>query len=209
MPTVELERSIQEDFGTLLIAGIDEAGRGAIAGPVVAAAVILPLDQPDKLELLNGVNDSKQLSPKQRENLFEIITSTAIATGVAAVSAALIDEQGIIPANAMAMTSAVNMLNPKPEFLLIDGRMRLRKLSIHQRSVIRGDGLSLSIAAASILAKVTRDRHMIEMNDIYPEYSFSRHKGYCTIAHRAEVEKVGPSPIHRYSFAPIRQTLLD
>jgi ribonuclease HII len=209
MPTIEFELSIQEEFGTLLIAGIDEAGRGAIAGPVVAAAVILPLDQPGKLELLDAVNDSKQVSPKQREELFEIITSTAIATGVAAVPAPQIDELGIIPANAMAMTRAVNMLNPIPEFLLIDGRMRLRKLLIHQKSIIRGDGLSLSIAAASILAKVTRDRHMVEMNAIYPDYNFSSHKGYGTPAHQAEVEKVGPSPIHRYSFAPIRQTLLD
>jgi len=209
MPTIELELQIQEEFGPLLIAGIDEAGRGAIAGPVVASAVILPLDQPDKLELLNDVNDSKQVSPKRREELFEIITSTAIATGVAAVSAPQIDELGIIPANAMAMTAAVKMLNPLPEFLLIDGRMRLRKLPIHQKSIIRGDGLSLSIAAASILAKVTRDRIMVEMNASYPDYSFSRHKGYCTPGHQAEVAKVGPCPIHRYSFAPIRQTLLD
>ncbi len=209
MPTIEFELSIREEFGTFLIAGIDEAGRGAIAGPVVAAAVILPLNQPGKLELLDAVNDSKQVSPKQREELFKIILSTAIATSVAAISAPQIDELGIIPANAMAMTTAVNMLNPIPEFLLIDGRMRLRKLSIHQKSIIRGDSLSLSIAAASILAKVTRDRHMVEMNAIYPDYNFSSHKGYCTPGHQAEVGKVGPCPIHRYSFAPIRQTLLD
>jgi ribonuclease HII len=208
MPSLELERAIQEELGLTLIAGIDEAGRGAIAGPVVAAAVILPLNQPRIIEQLEEVNDSKQISPKRREVLFDLIMANALTYGVACSSASEIDECGILPANAMAMQAAVAKLAPAPEFLLLDGRMRLKNLTLPQKSIIRGDGLSLSIAAASILAKVSRDRHMVSLDGTYPKYEFARHKGYCTRAHVAALGAFGPCQIHRYSFAPIRQTLI-
>ena len=208
MPSLELERAIQEELGLTLIAGIDEAGRGAIAGPVVAAAVILPLNQPRIIKQLEEVNDSKQISPKRREVLFDLIMANALTYGVACASASEIDELGILPANAMAMQAAVAKLAPAPEFLLLDGRMRLKNLTLPQKSIIRGDGLSLSIAAASILAKVSRDRHMVSFSGTYPQYEFARHKGYCTRAHVAALGVFGPCHIHRYSFAPIRQTLV-
>lgn len=207
MPTLELERSVVRTTGFKIIAGIDEAGRGAIAGPVVAAAVILPLDQAIKINLLNEVNDSKQLSPSKREQLYELIISVALTWGIASVCAKKIDKIGIIPANVEAMKQSVAQLDPFPQFLLLDGRMRLQNHPLPQRSVIRGDALSLSIAAASILAKVTRDRMMKEMNREFPYYGFSQHKGYCTKGHVAALDKFGPCPIHRYSFAPIRPTL--
>lgn len=208
MPTLDLERALQNELNLTLIAGVDEAGRGAIAGPVVAAAVILPLDQPNKLKRLRDVNDSKQLSPKKRELLFDILVANVLAFGVASTSATEIDEYGILPANALAMQAAILSLNPAPEFLLIDGRMRLKNLPIPQNSVIRGDGKSLSIAAASILAKVSRDRQMIAFDKTYPHYGFAQHKGYCTRGHVATLIENGPCLIHRRSFAPLRQTLV-
>ncbi len=208
MPTLDLERALQNELNLTLIAGVDEAGRGAIAGPVVAAAVILPLEQPNKLKRLRDVNDSKQLSPKKRELLFDIVVANVLAFGVASTSATEIDEYGILPANALAMQAAILSLNPAPEFLLIDGRMRLKNLPIPQNSVIRGDGKSLSIAAASILAKVSRDRQMIAFDKTYPLYGFAQHKGYCTRGHVATLIENGPCLIHRRSFAPLRQTLV-
>lgn len=207
MPTLELEQGVVRTTGFRLIAGIDEAGRGAIAGPVVAAAVILPLEQTAKIKLLNEVNDSKQLSPSKREQLYEIILSVALTWGVASVRAKKIDKIGIIPANVEAMKQAVARLDPLPQYLLLDGRMRLHDHPLPQRSVIRGDTRSLSIAAASILAKVTRDRMMKDMNRKFPHYGFSQHKGYCTKGHVAALDKYGPCPIHRHSFAPIRPIL--
>ena len=208
MASLELEHQVRSKWGCNLIAGLDEAGRGAIAGPVVAAAVILPLDQPNKLRLLHQVNDSKQLSPRLREELFDLIIEHALAYGIGSTSASDIDNMGIIPANAQAMLKAVSMLNPEPQFLLIDGRMQLRKTILPQQSVIRGDSKSLSIAAASILAKVSRDRHMVALDREYPYYHFAAHKGYCTVRHREALDRFGPCPAHRYSFAPIRRTLV-
>lgn len=208
MPNLELERALQNELNLTLIAGVDEAGRGAIAGPVVAATVILPLDQPNKLKRLRDVNDSKQLSPKQRELLFDIIVTNALAYSVASISPAKIDEHGILPANALAMRAAISSLNPAPEYLLIDGRMRLKNLTIPQNSVIRGDCKSLSIAAASILAKVSRDRQMLGFDRTYPNYGFAQHKGYCTRGHVANLIEYGPCLIHRHSFAPLRPTLV-
>jgi ribonuclease HII len=208
MPTLDLERALQKKLNLTLIAGVDEAGRGAIAGPVVAAAVILPLDRPEILERLHDVDDSKQLSSEQRELLYDVVTANALAFGVASVSATEIDEFGIIPANALAMQAAISALNPTPEYLLIDGLMKLKNLPIPQNSVIRGDGLSLSIAAASILAKVHRDRQMITFDKTYPHYGFAQHKGYCTHGHVATLFKHGPCLIHRHSFAPLRPTLV-
>ena len=208
MPTLELEQAISEELGLRLIAGLDEAGRGAIAGPVVAAAVILPLDEPHKLKKLHAVNDSKQIPAKQRERLFDLIIENALAYGIASSSAGEIDDWGIIPANVAAMQKAVSMLKPEPEYLLLDGRMRLKRLNLPQQSIIRGDGRSITIAAASILAKVSRDRLMIDLDKQYPYYQFAKHKGYCTTAHVAALAEHGPSSEHRHSFSPIRKPLI-
>lgn len=209
MPTLELEQAIRAETGLRYIAGLDEAGRGAVAGPVVAAAVILPLDDAPRLKELEAVNDSKQLTARKRELLYDLICTHALAYGIGSTPAAAIDEIGILPANAQAMEAALGLLAPAGEYLLIDGRMKLRNLSLPQQSVIRGDSLSLSIAAASILAKVSRDRHMIVLEQEYPDYGFAQHKGYCTRAHVAALETYGPCRIHRHSFAPIRPSLLD
>ncbi len=207
MANLALETAVSQQHQFTYIAGIDEAGRGALAGPVVAAAVILPLN--DQIEtLLHGVNDSKQLSAKKRTILFDLIIQHALAYGIGQQPAAVIDEIGILPANRLAMGTAVSQLTPPPQFLLIDGRIRLPQLNIPQKSIVRGDSQSLSIAAASILAKVTRDRLMIELDKQFPRYGFAQHKGYGTEQHRAAIARHGPCPQHRHSFAPIRQPLL-
>ena len=207
MATLNLETAVSQQHHVSYIAGIDEAGRGALAGPVVAAAVILPLNQ-EIQEKLQGVNDSKKLSAKVREALFLRITQYALSYGIGQQPASVIDEIGIIPANKLAMQTAVAQLDPAPEFLLIDGRIRLTQLNTLQQAIVRGDSKSLSIAAASILAKITRDRLMITYDAQYPAYGFARHKGYGTEFHRAALAQHGPCPIHRHSFAPIRQPLL-
>ncbi len=205
---LDFETAVSTQISNFHIAGIDEAGRGALAGPVVAAAVILPLQNEQALAELLSVNDSKQLTAKKREELFARITQHALTYGIGQTSAKVIDEIGIIPATKQAMQTAVSQLNPPAEYLLIDGRIRLRTLNIPQKSIIRGDGKSLSIAAASILAKVTRDRIMVEQNETYPAYGFAQHKGYGTQFHRDQIETVGPCPIHRYTFAPIRKPII-
>jgi ribonuclease HII len=205
MASLELETAVFTTTHLSLIAGLDEAGRGALAGPVVAAAVILPLDNPAALAELSEVNDSKQLTAKTRERLFSRITQHATAYGVGLESAAVIDEIGIVAATKRAMVTAVSQLSPAAQYLLIDGRIRLKTVPLPQQAVIRGDGLSLSIAAASILAKVTRDRLMVALDAYYLPYGFAQHKGYGTLQHRTAIEKYGPAPIHRYSFAPIRK----
>jgi ribonuclease HII len=181
----------------LHIAGLDEAGRGALAGPVTAAAVIFPRNKPQLLVLLQGVNDSKQLTAQVREQLFSRITHHATTYGVASVAAAVIDEIGIVPATKQAMMLALAQLSPAADYLLIDGRIRLQNSPLSQQAIIRGDSHSLSIAAASILAKVTRDQEMIALDEIQPQYGFARHKGYGTAAHLAAIARYGPSPIHR------------
>lgn len=185
------------------IAGLDEAGRGSWAGPVVAGAVILPIVQSDLVQRLEGVRDSKQLTPRQRERLYGIIRSTALAVGVGIVPPDMIDELGIVPATRRAMSLAIVQLTPPPDFLLVDF-LNLPELSIPQRSITGGDALSLSIAAASIIAKVTRDRWMVKLDDHYPGYGFARHKGYGTRQHREALVRLGASPVHRLSYAPIR-----
>jgi ribonuclease HII len=190
------------------IAGLDEAGRGSWAGPVVAGAVILPINRPDLSRELEGVRDSKQLTPRQRERLYPIIESAALAVGVGSVPPDRIDELGIVPATREAMGLAIAQLDPPPDFLLIDF-LRLPGLSIPQKSTPHGDALSLSIAAASIVAKVTRDRLMVEMDARYPGYGFARHKGYGTRQHRESLFRLGPSPIHRLSYAPMRLMLQE
>lgn len=208
MATLELETAVFHQTGLVHIAGVDEAGRGALAGPVVAAAVILPLNQPARLEPLREVNDSKQLTAATRERLYHLITSYALAYSVGVIPADAIDEIGILPATRQAMVSAVSQLSPPAAYLLIDGPIRLSTLPLPQQPVIRGDSLSLSIAAASILAKVGRDRLMVELDQQYQSYGFARHKGYGTAQHLAALAAHGPSPIHRHSFAPLRHRLL-
>ncbi|MBK7895401.1 MAG: ribonuclease HII [Candidatus Promineifilaceae bacterium] len=206
MASLALETAVSHQHQVTLIAGIDEAGRGALAGPVVAAAVILPLN--DQIEtVLDGVNDSKQLTAKRRDALFELICQHALAYGIGQQPASVIDEIGILPANRLAMGTAVAQLTIPPEFLLIDGRIRLPQLNIRQKSIVRGDSQSLSIAAASILAKVTRDRLMIALDSQFPRYGFAQHKGYGTQQHRDAIAQHGPCPQHRHTFAPIRQPL--
>ncbi len=207
MANLALETAVSQRHHFTYIAGIDEAGRGALAGPVVAAAVILPLNETIET-LLYGVNDSKQLTAKKREALFDIICQHALAYGIGQQPAAVIDEIGILSANKLAMQAAVSQLSPTPQFLLIDGRIRLPQLNIPQQAIVRGDSASLSIAAASILAKVTRDRLMMQLDGQYPRYGFARHKGYGTEFHRAAIAQYGPCPQHRHSFAPIRQPLI-
>jgi ribonuclease HII len=207
-PSLSLENDIIATTGLRLIAGLDEAGRGALAGPVAAAAVILPLDAPERLEALREVNDSKQLTAKVRERLYDLVIEHALAYGIGLEAASVVDEMGIIPATKRAMQTAVSQLTPAPQFLLIDGRIRLKTLPTPQQSVIRGDAQSLSIAAASILAKVTRDRLMIELDTRYPQYGFARHKGYGTAQHLAALAQHGPCPLHRFTFSPVKRPLL-
>lgn len=189
--------------GCRLIAGIDEAGRGALAGPVVAAAVILPqfMDSP----WLKSVRDSKEISPAKRERLFVLIEEEAVAIGVGTVAPKIIDSINILNATKVAMCQAVEQLAWSPDFLLID-RLTLPQLRISQKGITRGDKLCLSIACASIIAKVTRDRIMIKLDRRYPRYGLAQHKGYGTRQHFSRLCEHGPSPIHRYSFAPIRES---
>ena len=176
------------------ICGVDEAGRGPLAGPVCAAAVILP-----KGLVIPGLNDSKKLSDKRRRELFPIIQQEAVSFGVAFASQEEIDEINILQATFLAMRRAMEQLNPQPEFALIDGN-RETDFGVPCKTVIKGDSLSANIAAASVLAKVTRDNWMMEAAEKYPGYGFEIHKGYGTKAHYAALEKLGPCPIHRRSF---------
>jgi ribonuclease HII len=200
-PTFSYEKEIGA-HGYQLIAGIDEVGRGAIAGPVVAAAVILPFQA--NAPWLSSVRDSKQLSPSKRESLFELIQTIAVAKGVGMVSSEEIDNLGIVEATQLAMCKAIGQLSPPPDFLLIDA-LALPNVSLPQRSPIHGDRLSLSIACASIVAKVTRDRYMVKLDSSYPGYELARHKGYGTKQHLLNLQQLDPSPIHRQTFAPIKQ----
>jgi len=186
------------------IAGIDEAGRGALAGPVVAAAVILPhhIDVP----WLAEVRDSKQLTPARRELLFHRIHEIAISIGIGVTPHYLIDEQGIIKATRLAMKLAVGQLSPPPESLLID-YMRLPEVKLPQKGITNGDNLCFSIACASIIAKVTRDQLMVAFDKVYPGYGLAQHKGYGTREHLACLYRLGPCPIHRQSFKPVREIM--
>ncbi|HIC93524.1 MAG TPA: ribonuclease HII [Anaerolineae bacterium] len=211
IPCLRVKPSLAEEMalyaqGYRLIAGLDEAGRGAWAGPVVAAAVILPLARPQLAEELTGVRDSKRLAPAERERLCQVIEGTALSVGVGVVPPDMIDRMGILPATRLAMREAVARLSPAPDFLLVDF-LRLPTLAIPQKSIAGGDALSLSIAAASIVAKVKRDRLMVELEARYPGYGFARHKGYGTREHRQALAHLGPSPVHRLSFAPMREMI--
>ncbi len=203
MPNLLLERRLRAQ-GYHLIAGIDEAGRGAWAGPVVAAAVILPLDRRDLRAALRGANDSKQLTPRQRERFFDVIHEVALAVGVGGAGPGEIDRDGIVAATRAAMERAVSMLNPQPHALLIDAVNLQSLIPLPQRSLNYGDSVSLSIAAASIVAKVSRDRALAVLDVRYPGYGFARHKGYGTAAHHAALQRLGATEAHRKSYAPVR-----
>ena len=177
-----------------LICGVDEAGRGPLAGPVCAAAVILPPET-----VIEGLNDSKRLTEKRREALYDVICEQAIAYGIAMVSEQEIDELNILQATFLAMRRAVEQLQPVPALVLVDGN-RDPGLGIETQTVVGGDGKSANIAAASILAKVTRDRYMIKLAEEYPAYGFEVHKGYGTKRHYAAILEHGVTPVHRRSF---------
>ncbi len=180
--------------GYRAVCGVDEAGRGPLAGPVYAAAVILPPEVN-----IDGLNDSKKLSAKKRNALFDVICETAVSYGIASASEKEIDELNILNATFLAMQRAIDKLNPAADFALIDGD-KVRNIKIPAKSIVKGDSLSANIAAASILAKVSRDRFMDELAEKYPEYLFEKHKGYPTKLHYERVEACGLSDVHRRSF---------
>ena len=182
------------DSGVELICGVDEAGRGPLAGPVCAAAVILPRGME-----IEGLNDSKKLSEKKRDKLFDAICSEALSYGIAFASVEEIEELNILNASLLAMNRAIDKLSVKPALALIDGN-RDSAINMPSRCVVKGDAKCADIAAASILAKVTRDRYMLEMAKKYPEYHFEKHKGYGTKLHYEALREFGPSEIHRHSF---------
>ena len=183
----------EKDFKESLIAGIDEAGRGPLAGPLVCACVIMP-----KTDLIEGINDSKKLSPKKREELFEQILQTALAYSIIEIDEKTIDELNILNATKLGMKKALEALVVKPEIVFTDAVQI--ETDLPQKNIIHGDGLSYNIAAASILAKVHRDRLMQKLSLQYPQYQFAQHKGYGTKLHIEKLKEFGPCPLHRKSF---------
>lgn len=206
-PTLDYERWLWT-AGCRCVAGLDEVGRGAWAGPVVAAAVILPPGVPELAESLDGVRDSKMLSAARREALLPVVQDHAQDWAVGVVAPQEIDDMGIVPATRQAMALALQALSPAPDYLLLD-HIALPGVPLPQHSLPKGDARVLSIAAASIVAKVSRDRMMIELAEQYPGYGFARHKGYGTTAHRVALADLGPCPVHRMSFAPLREASLN
>lgn len=201
----EYERTLWSQ-GVARVAGVDEAGRGPLAGPVAAAAVILPREWSNAGidSRLRGLNDSKQLTAAQRETFFQILTThPEIRCAIALVDAATIDQINILQATHRAMNQALAQLQPQPEHVLVDGRP-VKSMTLPQTALVKGDARSYSIAAASVLAKVTRDRLMLEFDRQFPAYGFAVHKGYGTPQHLAAIAAHGPCPIHRRSFAPLK-----
>jgi ribonuclease HII len=193
------KQAIQKGFED--IAGIDEAGRGPLAGPVVSAAVILPGDFPT-----TGIADSKKLTPAKRNRLYEHIYSHAVSIGIGIVDAIVIDRINILQASLLSMAMAVENLNPQPGYLLVDGTFSIPS-KVPQKPIAKGDSLSTSIAAASIIAKVTRDRIMESYHFYYPQFDFRKHKGYPTKAHKKAIRAFGSCPIHRQSFKGVKEYL--
>jgi len=191
------ERSAHQG-GACRVAGLDEVGRGPLAGPVVAAAVVFPEGL-----LIPGVTDSKQLTEGQREQFYTLIIDAAVAYGIGIVDERTIDKVNIREASIIAMERALEAITPAPDHLLIDGNFILPRVSIPQKAIIKGDCRSHSIAAASILAKVTRDRLMRDLHERFPRYNFQKHKGYCTAEHLALLKQHGPCEAHRKSFQPV------
>jgi ribonuclease HII len=202
-PSFAEEKALYKE-GFRFIAGVDEVGRGALMGPVVAAAVIMP--ENIKARWKSKVRDSKQLSAGVREYLSPYIQSTAISFGIGSITNDIIDTVGIARATCMAMISAIQQLSPQPQFLLID-YVHLHELLMPQKGIVDGDSLCFSIACASIIAKVYRDRLVVEMDKDYPGYGFAKHKGYGTKAHIACLQKKGPCPLHRRSFRPVNDII--
>ena len=188
-----LENEIYDE-GFTLLCGVDEAGRGPLAGPVCAAAVMLP-----RGHVIEGLNDSKKLTEKRRGELFDVIRSESVSYGIAFASVEEIETLNILGATFLAMNRAIKQLSPAPELALIDGN-RTKGIEVPARCVVKGDSKCADIAAASVLAKVTRDRYMLEMAEKYPQYHFEQHKGYPTKLHYEALREYGPSPIHRMSF---------
>ncbi len=193
MPSFDIEQALMQE-GYSHICGVDEAGRGPLSGPVVAAACILPIGC-----IIEGLDDSKKLTPKKREALFDVITQKAVSYSIASASVEEIDQMNILNATLLAMRRAIGGLSVTADFALIDGNTS-RDFPLPVKAVIKGDSLSTSIAAASILAKVTRDRLCLEDDKAYPQYEFAKHKGYGTARHMALIREYGPSPLHRKSF---------
>ena len=181
--------------GKVNIAGVDEVGRGPLAGPVVIAAAIMPRNS-----MIEGVNDSKKVSEKKREELYEIITKEAISYGVGIIDQKEIDRINILNATKEGLTMAVKELNPRPDLIIVDALTKIDTDGIPYQSIIKGDAKCYSISAASILAKVTRDRIMRQWDEIYPQYGFAKHKGYGTAEHIKALKEYGPCPLHRESF---------
>lgn len=205
MPGLDLEHQIQSR-GFRTMAGVDEAGRGPLAGPVVAAAVVLPPDLSGDESWLKCIDDSKRLSPAGRSRAFQLIHRDALAVGVGSSAPDEIDSLGILPATIEAMMRAVQSLSLQPDHLLFDF-IPLKKCVLPFQTVVKGDSISYSIAAASIVAKVTRDNWMQQSDEKYPGYGFAQHKGYPTAAHVSRLKELGPCPIHRRSFAPVRNCI--
>ncbi|WP_080804413.1 ribonuclease HII [Desulfamplus magnetovallimortis] len=196
----EFENSCRVD-GFTLVAGVDEAGRGPLAGPVVSGAVILPYDF-----ICPGITDSKKLTPAKRDHYYDIIMTHALAASYAEASVEEIDTLNILQASLLSMKRAVEKLAVSPDCLLIDGKFTIDS-PINQLAIIKGDSKSISIAAASIVAKVARDRIMEDAHALYPAYGFKKHKGYPTKVHKEAIEKIGPSPIHRKTFKGVKEFL--
>jgi ribonuclease HII len=200
-PNLEFETALWHQ-GLTCIAGVDEAGRGALAGPVAAGAVVLPPEQPDLMEKLSGVRDSKVMTPAQRDHWAAEIKATALAWGVGLGTPDEIDRLGIIPATCLAAARALVNLNRTPEHLLID-YLAIPNIKVPQTPLVKGDARSLSIAAAAILAKTARDALLVELEQAFPGYGFACHKGYATRAHQKALHALGPCAVHRRSFAPV------
>jgi ribonuclease HII len=200
-PDLQFELKLWEK-GLRLVAGVDEAGRGALLGPVAAGAVVLPYDLPDLFERLEGVRDSKEMTPADRERWAIEIKQTALTWAVGYASAAEIDRIGIAPATCLAASRALESLSVTVEHILID-YIKLPELSTPQTSLVKGDARSLTIAAASILAKTERDARLVALDADYPGYALASNKGYATAAHRAAIAALGPCVLHRHTFAPI------
>ncbi|GAB4453031.1 MAG: ribonuclease HII [Anaerolineae bacterium] len=202
-PHLEKELALQTQ-GFRFVAGLDEAGRGAWAGPVVAAAVILPPPAPSVAATLAGLRDSKQLSARQREQLFNVVVRVAVAVGVGQAGPEEVDRLNVVGATRLAMRRALAGLTPPPDYLLLD-HITLPQVKLPQQSFPKAENISLSVAAASVVAKVTRDRHMVALHTEFPQYGFDRHKGYGTAAHRAALAQHGPCGVHRHSYQPVIQ----
>lgn len=192
------------DVGHKLVAGIDEAGRGPLAGPVVAACVVLDKDFEIDKDIFEYIKDSKKLTPKKREEIFEVIQNNFSNIGVGVCDNSTIDRLNILGATFLAMKKALSELKEKPNYLLIDGHLGIPNCSYSQKCIKGGDKYVFSIAAASIIAKVTRDNFMKEIHEKYPDYGFDKHKGYGTKLHLEQIKKHGPCAIHRKSFAPCK-----